>query len=160
MTDFPPPNERSDQLASIGRRALAQFLDNVLVQLPLALILLAVGFDGASVFPTENSDSSGRDLLFLSFIVLIVMATYNTTMIALRGDTFGKRIMKIRVVNRIDGSRVGWSYAAVRALVPAAASAIPHIGPAVSLAVYVRAFFHPYRQGLHDAAAGTVVVRV
>jgi len=62
-------------------------------------------------------------------------------------------------VNRVDGSPVALSYAAVRALVPTVAGLIPVIGFALNIAVYVRAIFHPYRQGLHDAAAGTIVVR-
>jgi uncharacterized RDD family membrane protein YckC len=39
------------------------------------------------------------------------------------------------------------------------AGVVPVIGFALNIAVYVRAAFHPYRQGLHDAAAGTIVVR-
>jgi uncharacterized RDD family membrane protein YckC len=62
-------------------------------------------------------------------------------------------------VNRLDGGQVTWSYAALRALIPTAVQLVPLIGPGLSLAVYVRAAFHPLRQGLHDAAAGTIVVK-
>jgi uncharacterized RDD family membrane protein YckC len=88
-----------------------------------------------------------------------VSLLYNTAFIATTGATLGKRIMKLQVVNRTDGSPVNWTYAAVRALIPTVAGVVPVIGFALNIAVYVRAAFHPYRQGLHDAAAGTIVVR-
>ncbi|MFM8650181.1 MAG: RDD family protein [Actinomycetota bacterium] len=151
MTDFPPPNERSDQLATLGRRALAQVVDGFVVGIPLFLLTLAWGGD--------LTDANNDNLVALTALWLGVNLFYNTAMIATRGATIGKRMVRIKVVNRIDGSAVSWSYAAVRALIPAVAGLIPAIGFALNIAVYIRAFFHPYRQGLHDAAAGTVVVR-
>jgi len=47
----------------------------------------------------------------------------------------------------------------VRALIPTAVQLVPVVGPGLSLVVYLRAVFHPLRQGLHDAAAGTIVVK-
>lgn len=152
MTDFPPPIERRDQLASIGRRALAQVVDGFVVGIPLFLVTLAWGGD--------ITDTNNDNLVALTALWLGVNLFYNTAMIATRGATIGKRLVRIKVVNRTDGSPVSWSYSAVRALIPAVAGLIPVIGFALSIAVYVRAFFHPYRQGLHDAAAGTVVVAV
>ncbi|MEY4361833.1 MAG: hypothetical protein RL391_1139 [Actinomycetota bacterium] len=151
MTDFPPPAERSDQLATIGRRALAQVIDGFVVGIPLFIVTLAWGGD--------LTDTNNDNLMALTALWLGVNLFYNTAMIATRGATVGKRLMKIKVVNRVDGSPVSWSYSAVRALIPAVAGLIPVIGFALNIAVYVRAFFHPYRQGLHDAAAGTIVVR-
>jgi uncharacterized RDD family membrane protein YckC len=151
MTDFPPPSERSDQLATIGRRALAQVIDGFVVGIPLFIVTLAWGGD--------LTDTDNDNLVVLTALWLGVNLFYNTAMIATRGATVGKRLMKIKVVNRVDGSPVSWSYSAVRALIPAVAGLIPVIGFALNIAVYVRAFFHPYRQGLHDAAAGTIVVR-
>ena len=154
MSDFPPPpplNESSDQLASVGQRALAQVLDGLIIGLPLFLLTLSFGGD---LTDTENST-----LAWLTVLWLGVSLFYSTAFVAISGATPGKRIMKLRVVNRDDGSPVNWTYAAVRALVPTVAGVVPVIGFALNIAVYVRAFFHPYRQGLHDAAAGTIVVR-
>ena len=154
MSDFPPPpplNESSDQLASVGQRALAQVLDGLIIGLPLFLLTLSFGGD---LTDTENSN-----LAWLTVLWLGVSLFYSTAFVAITGATPGKRIMKLRVVNRDDGSPVNWTYAAVRALVPTVAGVVPVIGFALNIAVYVRAFFHPYRQGLHDAAAGTIVVR-
>lgn len=154
MSDFPPPpplNESADHLATVGQRALAQVLDGLIIGLPLFLLTLSFGGD---LTDTENSN-----LAWLTVLWLGVSLLYSTAFVATSGATPGKRIMKLRVVNRDDGSPVNWTYAAVRALVPTVAGVVPVIGFALNIAVYVRAFFHPYRQGLHDAAAGTIVVR-
>lgn len=157
MSDYPPPpplsdfSMESDRLASIGQRALAQVLDSFIIGIPLFILTLSFGAD-----LTDTEDSN---LLWLTLLWLGVSLLYNTAFIATSGATLGKRIMKLRVVNRTDGSPVNWTYAAVRALVPTVAGVVPVIGFALNIAVYVRAIFHPYRQGLHDAAAGTIVVR-
>lgn len=151
MSDFPPPPPSTDRLASIGQRALAQIIDSVLIGIPLFLV--------TSVLTGGLTSADGASLLFVTVLWLGVSLFYNTGMIAVYGATIGKRVMKLRVVNRVDGSPVNWTYAAVRALVPTAAGLIPAIGFAVNLVVYLRAVFHPLRQGWHDAAAGTIVVR-
>ena len=107
MTDFPPPNERSDQLAPIGRRALAQVVDGLVVGIPLFLVTLAWGGD--------LTDANNDNLVALTALWLGVNLFYNTAMIATRGATIGKRLVRIKVVNRTDGSAVSWSYSAVRA---------------------------------------------
>ena len=157
MNDYPPPlpltdfSLVSDRLASVGQRAVAQLLDGLIIGIPLFILTYSFGGD---ITDTEDSN-----LLWLTLLWLGVSLFYNTAMIAIYGATLGKRIMKLRVVNRTDGSPVNWTYAAVRALVPTLAGVVPVIGFALNIAVYVRAFFHPFRQGLHDAAAGTIVVR-
>ena len=45
-----------------------------------------------------------------------------------------------------------------RALVPSVAAAVPAWGFVLGGIVYGLAFVHPLRQGLHDRAAGSVVV--
>ena len=152
MSDIlPPPPPTSDPLAPLARRALAQVIDGLLIGVPLFVLTVSIGGD--------LSDSDNDNLLWLTVLWLAVSLVYSTAFVAISGATIGKRIVKIKVVNRADGSPVGWTYAAVRALVPTVAGLIPVIGFALNIAVYVRAFFHPLRQGLHDAAAGTVVVR-
>ena len=157
MNDYPPPppltdySMESDRLASVGQRAVAQLLDGLIIGIPLFILTYSFGGD---ITDTEDSN-----LLWLTLLWLGVSLFYNTALVATTGATLGKRIMKLRVVNRTDGSPVNWTYAAVRALVPTLAGVVPVIGFALNIAVYVRAFFHPFRQGLHDAAAGTIVVR-
>ena len=147
----PPPTGEGNRLGTVGQRALALVLDNIILGVPVVALFLILGVDF-----TNTNDSA---FFAITVVQLVVSLVYNTAMIATSGATVGKRIMRLRVVNRVDGSSVSWSYAAVRALVPTVAGLIPVVGFALNIAVYVRAFFHPYRQGLHDAAAGTIVVR-
>jgi len=161
MNDYPPPppltdfSTESDRLASVGQRALAWFLDALF--LVILTVLISVAITG-ELFVTAEEDAGSEQLWMLAGF-LALQLVYYTAFIATTGATLGKRIMKLRVVNRTDGSPVTWTYAAVRALVPTLAGVVPVIGFALNIAVYVRAFFHPFRQGLHDAAAGTIVVR-
>ncbi|NDE58807.1 MAG: RDD family protein [Acidimicrobiia bacterium] len=161
MNDYPPPppltdfSTGADRLASIGQRALAQVLDGLILVIPTMLI--SWSFSGRAFIDT--SEDAGSEQLWILLLFLALQLIYNTTFVAMSGATPGKRIMKLRVVNRTDGSPVNWTYAAVRALVPTVAGVVPVIGFALNIAVYVRAAFHPFRQGLHDAAAGTIVVR-
>lgn len=156
MSTFDPPNitDRQDALGSIGRRALAQVLDGLILGVPLFFLTLPFGTS------ITNEDLSDAQLLWLTVVWVGAALIYNTVAIAVWGTTIGKRIVGLRVVNRADGGPVSWTYASVRALVPTVVQLIPVIGPGLSIVVYLRAVFHPLRQGLHDAAAGTVVVKV
>ncbi len=157
MSDFDPPvfveTPRADALASVGKRALAQFLDGLVIGIPLLVLTAFMGY-------TLTDDSlSDSELTWLTVFWVSINLVYNIVAIAVYGCTLGKRIVGIKVVNRVDGGRVSWNYSAVRALIPTAVQLVPVIGPGLSLVVYVRAVFHPLRQGLHDAAAGTIVVK-
>ncbi len=157
MSDFDPPiiveSPRADALASIGKRALAQFLDGLVVGIPLFAITAALGYS------LTDSSLSNSTLTWLTVLWVGANLIYNIVAIAVYGYTVGKRITGIKVVNRVDGGRVSWTYSAVRALIPTAVQLVPVVGPGLSLVVYLRAVFHPLRQGLHDAAAGTIVVK-
>lgn len=155
MSSFDPPSlsDRSPEvLGSIGKRALAQVLDGLVIGVPLFFVTLSLGL---SLTDENLSDS---ELLWITVLWVGVSLLYNTVAIAVWGTTVGKRIAGLKVVNRADGGPVSLNYAAVRALVPTVVQLVPAIGPGLAIVVYLRAVFHPLRQGLHDAAAGTIVV--
>lgn len=131
---------------------MAQFLDGLIVGVPL--FFLTLPFD-TSITSEELSDGQ---LLWLTVIWVGASLLYNTVAIAVWGMTIGKRIVGLKVVNRVDGGPVSWTYSSVRALVPTVVQLVPVIGFGLAIVVYLRAVFHPLRQGLHDAAAGTIVV--
>lgn len=138
-------------LASIGRRALGTILDQFLVFLPVAIVVVVQGY--------RLGDSVSDDMvLVLNIATAAVALCYDTVMIALLGRTVGKFATGTRVVRQVDGGEVGWFSAGQRALVPVVFSAVPDIGWALGAGVYAMAFLGPLRQGLHDRAAGTIVV--
>jgi uncharacterized RDD family membrane protein YckC len=138
-------------LASIARRAVGTILDQLLVFLPVALVVVVRGY--------RLGDTVSDDMvLALNIAAAAVALCYETTMVALLGRTVGKFVTGTRVVRQSDGGEVGWVSAGQRALVPVVASAVPQIGWILGAGVYGMALLGPLRQGLHDRAAGTLVV--
>lgn len=156
MSQFDPPSlsdRNPDVLGSIGMRAVAQLLDGLVIGIPLFVITFSMGLS------LTNEDLTDSELLWITVLWVGVSLIYNTVAIAVWGTTVGKWIARLKVVDRADGSPVSLNYAAVRALVPTVVQLVPAIGPGLAIVVYLRAVFHPLRQGLHDAAAGTIVVK-
>jgi uncharacterized RDD family membrane protein YckC len=139
-------------LAPILRRIGGLLLDQIIVALPVVVVVVAFGFT-----PSDNVTS--ESLLGFSIAVTSVALVYETIMIALLGRTVGKLALGTRVVRLVDGGRPGWSESAMRALVPLSLSSIPRVGVFLGVLVYSLALWNPLRQGLHDKAAGTLVVR-
>jgi uncharacterized RDD family membrane protein YckC len=145
------PGEPPPPLASIGRRAVARLTDGLIFAVPIFFLLLPFLDFGDS----EASFSVPWGVLVA---MQAVVAVYEVTMIAWRGQTVGKIAMGVRVVRVDDGQVPSWTYSGIRALVPAGAGAVPGVGTILSLVVYLWAVVDPRRQGLHDKSAGTIVV--
>jgi uncharacterized RDD family membrane protein YckC len=139
-------------LAPIIRRIGGLVIDELLVALPVGIVVVALGF-------SPNDTVTSKSLLLFNIALTSVAFVYETLMIALVGRTVGKIALGTRVVRQVDGGRPDWSEAAMRALVPLSLGAIPRIGLFLSVLVYSLAMWNPLRQGLHDKAAGTLVVR-
>jgi len=139
-------------LAPIIRRIGGFTLDQVIVALPVGVVVVASGFK-----PSDTVTS--QSLVTFNIAVTTVALVYQTVMIALLGRTVGKLALGTRVVRSIDGARPGWTEAVMRSLVPLSLGAIPRIGLFLVVLVYSLALWTPLRQGLHDKAAGTLVVR-
>ena len=140
-------------LASIGQRMLAWVLDGLILAMPsLVLILLAadINFTTGKVVVPE----------WVTIVVAAISAGYQIVMVRWRGQTVGKMALGIKVVHAVDGERVSWWSAGLRGLVPWLVSLLP-IGVfafLLWLGVYFVAALDPHRQGLHDKAAGTLVI--
>lgn len=96
-----------------------------------------------------------------------VNALYLILAIALTGQTLGKRLLGIRVVDVATGSLPGLRTAAVRWAVIALPLLVGWVSPAVasytgwfSFAAYVPILKAPQHRGVHDLVAGTIVTRV
>lgn len=175
---WPPPilqAAATSSLANYGQR-LGGYLLDVLVMLPVIVVLFVSRwsavrpfFDwisahqGQSTFPSVPSAITLRfqnALRPISIAIEVIWFAYNAILVAWRGQTFGKMGAHAKVVRSTDGSRVGPGRAAVRAVVPMVGTVLPFpLGLLVPVAVYGWMLFTPRRQGLHDLAAGTVVIR-
>jgi uncharacterized RDD family membrane protein YckC len=141
-------------LATIRQRSLAAILDELIVLVPAFVIALIWALSSH----TKQVKIGSGELLVITFVSAVVAVTYHTVSIAVWGRTVGKLVTHVRVVRADTAGPPGWWYAGIRALVPAVAGAIPQVGTFLVLPIYLLALFDPRRQGVHDKAAGTIVI--
>lgn len=141
-------------LAPVGLRALGRFIDTILTTAPLVIVALA-----AHWVKTKGSNVDLRDVpLWAPFANQALAFAYETIMVALLGRTVGKLLTGTRV-ERGDGTLPSWTQSAIRIGLPSLAWVIPWVGGGLLAAViYLTAIFNPMRRGIHDRAAGTLVV--
>ena len=135
---------------SFGQRLLAAMFDGFLF-LGLAFVVLLVPF----------SLGAQRGLVTAVSALYLILAT------ALTGQTVGKKLFRIRVVDIATGQLCGLKAATLRWLVPAAPALVGWVSPTVasyvtwfSFAVFVPILKGPQHRGIHDLVAGTIVTRV
>jgi uncharacterized RDD family membrane protein YckC len=138
-------------LAGLGRRLGGFIIDQVLVLIPVAIGAVALGY--------RTGDTVSDDgVLALNVAMAASRLVYETLLIGFFGRTVGKLATGTRVVRQSDGSRVRWFAALQRALMPVLFSGLPEFSVFYATAVYGLTMLGPLRQGLHDRAAGTLVV--
>jgi uncharacterized RDD family membrane protein YckC len=131
-------------LASIGRRFGASFLDGLLMWIPIVIMIAVVGFASA----TSARVNGVWNFWFL--VPTVVAVTYQALMLAARGQTLGKMALKVKVVNA-DGSPITTGQAWGREITRAVLGFLYIID-------YIPAFFTKEKTTLHDLAAKTRVV--
>jgi uncharacterized RDD family membrane protein YckC len=149
-------------LADTGRRVLARLIDWLIVVVPLALIgipfdIYARVSDRTDVADVWQTNDGGQWVFQLLTIVAYV--GYDTLMTTKRhGQTIGKKLMGLRVAMLNDGSVPSTNAALSRAVVLWLPTLIccACLWPLLLLILIV--VDKPYKQGLHDKAAKTVVV--
>ncbi|MFD3483300.1 RDD family protein [Streptomyces sp. NPDC058665] len=150
-------------LASVGKRVLARIVDWIIVAVPLALIAIPFSVyrhwsdESNSWDDTVNGMNGGGQWVF-RIITIIAYVGYDTVMTRWRGQTVGKKLFKIRVAmlndGRVPDSRASFLRAVVLWLPALICCAC--LWPLLLLILIL--LDRPYRQGLHDKAARTVVV--
>ena len=149
------------ELASAGSRLGARLIDWVIMAV-VYVILLVIGV-GAAVGASSNSDDASAlsiGAIVATFLLIAVVGIlYEVTMIAVRGQTLGKMATNIKVVRADNGLVPGWGKSIGRWIIPAALAFIPLVGWLLSLLVYLSLLWDRARQGWHDKAAATLVVK-
>ncbi|MFE0640427.1 RDD family protein [Streptomyces sp. NPDC058877] len=150
-------------LADTGRRILARLIDWVILAVPLAIIGIPFDVyqrateDGDGFGDTVNSLNGGSQLVF-QLITIVAYVAYDTVLTARNGRTVGKKLMKLRVAMLNDGSTPPMNQSLLRAVVLWLPALIccACLWPLLILILIM--VDKPYKQGLHDKAAKTVVV--
>lgn len=142
-------------LADSGKRTLARIIDLILVGIIVWLLTWAFGVREYEV----NSDRVEVGKSFAqSLIAAVLYIAYDTVLISRTGQTLGKKWLGMRVANLDNGSTPSVQTALVRALVLWIPFAFCCACIWTAICGGWSFFDRPYKQGLHDKAAKTVVV--
>jgi len=150
LDDYKP-----SETASIIQRFVARLTDGVLIGIPALLFLhFAV--------PQQSSGSNAVSApVWAELAVIGLVCVYEIVMIGYYGQTAGKMLTGVQVVRVATRDVPGFGTAAIRSLFPNAVAVLPGIAPILEVIIYAWALFdRPYKRGLHDKAAGTIVLRV
>ena len=145
------------QLARPAGRLVARLIDGAIFT-AVSLIPLVVG--------VQNFDEWAGPSVGTTVALTAIGLLYEVPLTATRGQTLGKMALKIRVVQADNGLVPGWGKSAGRWLVPAIPGLVEFIRPSLwsvgllSFLVYASLTWDKARQGWHDKAVKTFVVKV
>ena len=144
-----------ERLAGRGRRLVATMIDMVLVPALTALLIMITGV-------MEHAEAYRNSMWVLNVFLLAVLSylILNGYWLFTRGQTVGKRLMKVAIVASTTGERAAfWKLVCLHA--PFFPLLFVSIIPTLALLPIVdQAFvFRKNRRCVHDLAAGTSVVR-
>lgn len=152
------------EFATPGSRLLARLIDGI-IGVPVVVVLYLLASEAVATFITI--DSIGILILLIMLPVFIMMIigvvvsfVYEVPLIAVKGQTVGKMVMKIKVVPADDSLEVGFKKSLVRWIVPQSMGVVPIVGSIPALLGYAWIIWDTEHQGWHDKAAKTYVIKV
>ncbi|MEY9991689.1 putative RDD family membrane protein YckC [Streptomyces sp. V4I8] len=142
-------------LADSGKRTLARIIDMILVG--VVVWLLTWGF-GVTEYDMDTDQVEYGKSFVQSLVAAVLFIGYDTIMTARTGQTLGKKLLNMRVANLDNGATPSVQASLIRAAV----LWIPFAFCCACIWTVIAGgwsfFDKPYKQGLHDKAAKTVVV--
>ncbi|MDE0677935.1 MAG: RDD family protein [Acidimicrobiaceae bacterium] len=172
-------------IASAGERLAARVID---FGISVGFLLLIGGrwLWSLAMWTDDNSSGVIREwrIIWLPALPFAVAALYRIAATALWGQTLGKRVLSIRVVDGSTGQRLRWHQSLGRTAMTSVGGfvslaglsfwfVLSIVGASVGAAVffliagvvcanlcYLSITWHAQRQGWHDRAAKTLVVRL
>lgn len=140
-------------IAPVWQRAIARLVD-------IFITFNVAGFLAYVVVHPSPDDGSLLTTLAFAGVFWLIAGAYEAGMVAWKGQTLGKMLLRIRIVRRTDGERPSPGEAAVRYAVPTVwlLLPLPVVGQLMWMVVYLSSIPNARRQGWHDKAASTLVV--
>ncbi len=158
FSDPPPydsePHQLGFELASPWTRLGARVIDVIIGIVVIIGLSFAFGLGDSLETP---SDSTGS--LAASFLGLVVWGLYEVILTTRFGQTVGKMALGIKVITTGGQDPPGLQPSAIRWGLPALAGLVPVAGFLLMILAYLWIVWDRERQGLHDKAANTYVVR-
>ncbi|MFG2477114.1 RDD family protein [Streptomyces fagopyri] len=149
------PLEGMPPLAGGGKRVLARILDMILVGIVVWLLSWAFGVSEYNVNADRIEYGKG---IGQSVLAAVLYTGYDTFLIHRSGQTLGMKLFHMRVADLDNGATPSTQTSLVRALVLWIPFAFCCACIWTAIAGGWSFFDKPYKQGLHDKAAKTVVV--
>jgi uncharacterized RDD family membrane protein YckC len=164
-------------LSNWGSRAAAKIIDWLIesvIAAPFVALLLRDSFmrffdaiqalpaDATQVPPsiiTQFTNDITDHVLTITVVTVVVGFLYTVPQDAIWNRTLGKRMLGIRIRPKDVDGRLGWPRATVRWLVWIGLS-LPLGGVLLLVDILFPLWDKPWRQAIHDKAAGTVVARL
>ena len=138
------------ELASLLRRLTAALIDFAVLALAILVIVFSLRISAETVTRSEWATVAGAFLLFLAANAVFLV----------RGQTIGKRLLGMRIVN-LDGSPAPlWRVIVMRYGLLWFLSPIPVVGQVAALIDTTAIFVTSKRQCVHDILASTIVIRI
>jgi uncharacterized RDD family membrane protein YckC len=144
---LPEESSPATTLASVPRRLVARIFDGALVGLVWLIPMAVTG---------HASRTSLTSAGWMTYAVWATAVVYEIYLISQTGQTIGKRLLSIQVVDATSGAVPTIDQAARRA-VPTIIQVLPLLDIA-TIFFYAPILWRPRRQGVHDRIAGTVVI--
>ncbi|MFI6661376.1 RDD family protein [Streptomyces sp. NPDC050523] len=144
-------------LADSGKRTLARIVDMILVGIVVWLLTWPMGVHEYSV--NGNKIEYGKSFA-QSVVAAVLYIAYDTFLTSTSGQTLGKKWLNMRVANLNDGSTPSVQTSLARAAVLWLPFAFCCACIWTAICGGWSYFDRPYKQGLHDKAAKTVVVSI
>ncbi|WP_369271334.1 RDD family protein [Streptomyces sp. R11] len=142
-------------LADSGKRTLARIIDMILVG--VVVWLLTWGF-GVTEYDVDTDKVEYGKSFLQSLVAAVLFIGYDTYLTARTGQTLGKKLLNMRVANLDNGATPSVQTSLIRAAV----LWIPFAFCCACIWTLICGgwsyFDRPYKQGLHDKSAKTVVV--
>jgi len=143
------PAERGTRLAAVMLDGLMTLPGMMLFIIPAVMMRAGGGARGPGLI--------GGIALGLGALYILALVVYQIYSLSTRGQTLGKRWMKIKVI-KLDGANPGFVGAVLlRVMVNGIISAVPYLGGIYGL-VDILFIFREDRRCVHDLIAGTRVV--
>ena len=143
------------EIAHPGRRIIAKLIDGFFVMI---FVGIGIGIAIAVADPeTEDLMSPFYMILLGAYLVPFII---NAILISISGQTVGKKILGVRIVNETTGATSGFTQGfLIRTFGFNFITNLPIIGPFIAIADVVYLFLEEHRT-LHDRWANTSVARV
>ncbi|MFF6873828.1 MULTISPECIES: RDD family protein [unclassified Streptomyces] len=142
-------------LADSGKRTLARIIDMILVG--AVVWLITWGF-GVNEYDVDSDRIEVGKSFWQSGVAAVLYIAYDTVLTARTGQTLGKKLLHMRVANLDNGATPSVQNALARAAVLWIPFAFCCACVWTAISGGWSFFDRPYKQGLHDKAAKTVVV--